>query len=135
MLADSFRCNDCNAFFKNADFYDEKHGLNNPPFEKIPICPRCKSSNFTSFNLKMDKFDICEKLLPAIARINAGISQIKDVFGQKSNNENIEDGVAMLIQLLSEMFDFLSVDIERKIFACITEKDVERLFYYLKGEL
>lgn len=135
MYRSSFRCNDCNKFFSETQFYDEKHGLDNPPFERLAVCPICGSSNFAAIDFKIDKFEISEKILPAIALINSGINQIRDVFGQKSANSNLDGGIAMLNELMIDMFSFISGDIERKILSCTTEKDVERIFLYLKGDL
>lgn len=41
-----FICNDCGCEFEKSDLLTEKHGLDSPPYEKICVCPKCKSTNF-----------------------------------------------------------------------------------------
>lgn len=40
-----FYCRDCGHNFDKPDKIFENHKLNSPPFEKMYICPNCKSSN------------------------------------------------------------------------------------------
>ncbi len=42
-------CHECGYEFQNPAKTKETHGLSNPPFEIICICPRCNSTNFEKF--------------------------------------------------------------------------------------
>ena len=43
-----FRCENCGGEFYEDELkvYTERHGLSEGPFEKIPVCPYCNSTNF-----------------------------------------------------------------------------------------
>ena len=43
-----FRCENCGGEFYEDEFkiYTERHGFSEGPFEKIPVCPHCNSTNF-----------------------------------------------------------------------------------------
>ena len=41
-----YHCKDCGFEFLYADTIIERHTLDSPPFEKIRVCPNCKSYNF-----------------------------------------------------------------------------------------
>ena len=34
-------CNNCMAVFSRPDTIQEKHGLDSPPYETVPVCPTC----------------------------------------------------------------------------------------------
>jgi DNA-directed RNA polymerase subunit RPC12/RpoP len=37
-----YKCDHCGREFEEPDFVEETHGLENPPYEKIAVCPYCK---------------------------------------------------------------------------------------------
>ena len=39
-----YRCKDCKKEFLECITITERHGLSEPPFEKLPACPVCKST-------------------------------------------------------------------------------------------
>ncbi len=41
-----YECTDCGQKFDRPVYVSEKHGLDNPPFERTALCPACKGSNF-----------------------------------------------------------------------------------------
>ena len=47
-------CKECKCEFENPAVIKEKHGLENPPFEKLYVCPRCKSTDY-----KLTKTQYC----------------------------------------------------------------------------
>ena len=38
-----FQCHECDRRFEEPDFVTERHGLESPPYEKMAVCPYCKS--------------------------------------------------------------------------------------------
>ena len=38
-----YECFECERHFEEPDFIVETHGLDSPPYEKIGVCPYCKS--------------------------------------------------------------------------------------------
>ena len=46
-----FKCDDCGAFFTYDELEEvtETHGLPCPPYEKISVCPHCKSTNYDEY--------------------------------------------------------------------------------------
>ncbi len=135
MINTNFVCKDCNKHFRLPEFYDENHGLDNPPYERVSVCPNCKSSNFIEFNDFVEKSDVAERLLDAILLFNDFINEIKNVFGMNFKNENLFDGLGVITDLIYEMFDFLPQNIEQKILNLNTRKELEVILLYLKGEL
>lgn len=41
-----YKCYDCNGEFEFPEKIIEKHSLDNSPYEKIYVCPFCRSANF-----------------------------------------------------------------------------------------
>ena len=46
-----YYCKDCNHKFEKPLIKPESHRLCSPPFEKIYLCPFCKSTNFTEIEI------------------------------------------------------------------------------------
>lgn len=69
-----FKCNSCNETFDVADFYTERHGLDTPPFEQIPICPHCGSEFFHEqkppIKDSMPRTKVIELVLEAARQLN-----------------------------------------------------------------
>lgn len=42
-----YYCLECGCEFENPVKHTEKHGMTNPPYENIYVCPRCKTTNYT----------------------------------------------------------------------------------------
>ena len=40
-------CKKCKEIFDEPDVYNESHGFDYPPYEKIEICPYCGNDDFT----------------------------------------------------------------------------------------
>lgn len=128
-----FFCRECRRLFDDLMFYGEKHGLECPPYERIVVCSKCGSTEIEAFNTLIEKSEVLEKVLPAIAAFNRLDGELKDVFGKGSSNSNLVEGLGLINELVSEMFSFIDVGIERKILKMLTEKDVDNIWIYLKG--
>ncbi len=135
MINTKFICTDCNKHFCFPEIYQENHGIDSPPYERVSICPNCKSSNFIEFNAFVEKIEVAERLLDATFLFNRFINELKDIFGVNFKNENLFEAKAMLSDFICEMFDFLPQNIERKIVNVDTQKGLEEILLYLKGEL
>lgn len=51
-----YRCQDCDYQFLYADSLVDRHNLENPPFEKIAVCPNCKGRNFSEIKKHYCKY-------------------------------------------------------------------------------
>lgn len=128
-----YRCNQCEKIFNTADFYFEKHNLDSPPYERIAVCPYCGNDDFEKYDINIEKIDVAEKILPAIAALNRYWSGIKDVFGNDCINDEFSEVFYELCEFVSELFPFLSVEKEKQIINMHSENDIEKILVYLRG--
>ena len=135
MRNEKFFCKGCNRLFDTPRIYDEKHGLDAPPYERVAVCPVCRSDDFLKFDTVIEKTEVAEKLLPAVMHLNRYFNTLKDVFGADTKNTDLADGVETVVELIYEIFDFIDVDMQRKIFEMESENDVNKILMYLKGGL
>lgn len=126
-MSERFFCRDCNRYFDNPKFYEETHGLDSPPYERISICPYCESDNFTEFDIFIEKYEVAEKILPAIMQLNRYINAIKDVYGFEAKNSNLEDLQDDLIDMLCDMFDCFDYDFKNELLDMCTRYDLEKI--------
>lgn len=133
MMRKTYRCNVCNKKFENPKFYEEKHGLDSPPYERVAVCPHCKSGDFRLFDTFVEKIDVVEKVLRAIAALNRYRDSLKDIFGPDCDNPDFCEGFGEITELISELFDFIPIEIEKRILNAHSEKEIERILSYLKG--
>lgn len=135
MRSEKFFCNECQKTFDIPTFFEEKHGFDSPPYERIAVCPKCKGDNFLRFDTLIEKTEVAERIVPCIMRLNRYVNAIKDVFGFEVKNIDLDEGVDILAEFINEMFCFVNSDVQRKIFEMGNEKDVQRILMYLRGEL
>lgn len=135
MKNEKFFCKGCSRLFDAPKNYDEKHGLDEPPYERVAVCPVCRSDDFLKFDTVIEKIEVAEKLLPAVMHLNRYINVLKDIFGADIKNTDLADGAETVVELLNEAFDFMDVDMQRKIFEMKSENDVNKILMYLKGGL
>ena len=45
-----YYCNNCGGEFHSPKVLREMHGLNTPPYERLLVCPICKSDSFYEIN-------------------------------------------------------------------------------------
>lgn len=130
-----FFCSGCERIFDTAEYYDESHGLDSPPYETVAICPECRSDDFIAFETMIYKDEVVEKVLPAIAALNRLSGNLSDIFGNSMDNNDLNEGLGLLTELVCEMFYFMDVDIEKRLMNMSTDNDVDKLLMCLKGEL
>lgn len=135
MINKRYRCNDCNKFFDDAFYYNETHGLDNPPYERVSVCPHCKSGNFLAFDFNIEKLEVAQKLLSCISSINRYVIKLGDMYGPHCKNEDLQYTADCLCEFINEMFSFASSSIEKKILGCSTYSDEEMILSYLKGDV
>ena len=129
-----FYCNKCKSYFNDVKIYFETHGLDNPPYERVAVCPRCDSSDFFNFESSVEKIEIVENLLQIVKCLNLHIESLENIFGIEMKNCELTDGVEMLIELICEMFEFLDFGMQREMFKLTTENDLHKVLKYIKGE-
>lgn len=135
MIKKTFNCNACKKHFDAPKFYEEKHGLDTPPYERIAVCPYCYSSDFSEFDTAVYKIDVAERVLNSIAFLNKFGDDIKDIFGSSFENSDFNEGLGLLTEYIDEMFDFITVQKSREILNLRSQNDIEKVLLYLKGEL
>lgn len=133
MRNESFFCNGCHRVFKLPEFYDEKHGLDNPPFERVAVCPVCRCDDFLKFDTAIEKYDVVEKILPVAMHLNKYIGALRDIWGDGIKNDDLFCGVEMIAEMVSEMFDFFEVDMQRKILKMDNDRELQEILMYLRG--
>ncbi len=129
-----FFCNKCKRYFSDVKTYFETHGLDNPPYERISVCPKCNSDDFFSFESHVEKIEIVERLLQVVKCLNLHIDSLENIFGIAIKNCELTDGVEMLIEIICEMFGFLDSSMQNEMFKMTTENDLNRVLKYIKGE-
>lgn len=135
MKNERFFCKDCFRYFYQPNIYEEKHGLDSPPYERVAICSKCGGSNFVKVNTLIEKCDVAEKILPVIMMLNKFLISVKDVFGFDLKNDNINSSIEVLSETISEMFDFLDTDMQNKVLFVCDESHINMILKYIKGEL
>lgn len=128
-----FRCNVCNKMFSTAKFYEEKHNLDTPPYERIAVCPMCDKTDFYEYEPYIEKSEVAEKLLIVMAALNRYWADVSDVFGEGCRNENFDNGISTLNEFINELIPFLSVESEKMILKMRTENDIEKIMLNLRG--
>lgn len=51
-----YQCQDCDYEFLYSDSITERHNMQSPPYEKISVCPKCKSQNFSELRNRYCKY-------------------------------------------------------------------------------
>lgn len=135
MRSEKFFCNRCKRYFDEMKIYEERHGLDTPPYERVAVCPECNGDDYFKFDCLIEKQDVAEKLLPIIMKLNRFYKSLTDIFGKNILNSDLSDSVEMSVELIVEMFDFLDIDIQKRILNMGNNAEMERIFMYLKGGL
>lgn len=126
-MSERFFCRECNRFFDNPHYYEETHGLDSPPYERVSICPYCESDDFVGFDVFIEKYEVAEKLLPAVMKLNIFISSLKDVFGLANMSSDLDDAQGELIDMLCDAFDCFEYDFRDELLDMCTEYDLEKV--------
>ena len=133
MIRKAYRCNNCGKVFSTPQIYYETHNLDSPPYERVAVCPHCKSGDFRLFDTFVEKIDVVEKVLRAIAALNRYRDSLKDIFGPDCDNADFCESFGEITELISELFDFIPIEIEKRILNAHSAKEIERILSYLKG--
>lgn len=128
-----FFCNHCKRFFCEPKRYEEWHGLDAPPYEMVVVCSKCGSDDFSEFETDVSKFDIAEGLLCVIAFINKHVADLENLYGVNLKNEELEQAAGLLNEMLNEMFDYMDIDMQKKLFKISTKNEVEQILMCLRG--
>ncbi len=135
MKSERFFCRRCKRYFNKPKIYEEKRGLEYPPYEKLAVCPKCEGDDFCEFNSYIEKIEVVERVLPIVMQLNRYSNALMDIFGNRILNSDLSSSLEMAIELVVEMFDFLDVDMQRKILKMDNDLDMKRIFMYLAGGL
>ncbi len=135
MKSNKFFCSKCGKYFDELKIYEERHGFEHPPYERVSVCPLCNGDDYYTFNSYVEKIDIAEKILPIIMRLNRFHNILKKIFGKNISNNDLSDCMEMLVEVIVEMFDFLEVNMQKRILNMDENNEVEKILRYLKGGL
>lgn len=127
MISERFFCRDCNKYFDNVKIYEETHGLDSPPYERVSVCPYCESDNFTEFDIFIEKYEVAEKTLPAIILLNKQINGVRDLFGIIGEKSDLENARGYLVDMLCDMFDCFDYDFSGELNDMCTGYDLEKV--------
>lgn len=128
-----FKCKDYNRCFGEPHYITETHNLNCPPYEQIDVCPHCKSSEFIPFDPAVDKLVVAEKLLDIIVALNRYDESVKDVYGIRASNVDLDYALRTAAEFVSELYEFLPAVIDNKIIHANSENDTEKIISFLEG--
>lgn len=126
-------CNNCKRFFCEPRRYEEQHGLDAPPYEVVVVCSRCGSDDFKEFDTDISKFEVAEGLLRVTAFINKYVGNLKNLYGMNLKNEELDEASGLINEMICEMFDYMDVDIQNKLFKICTKNEVEQILTCLRG--
>ena len=133
MKSSRYFCKDCNKFFDAPKIYEERHGLDNPPYERIVTCPWCRGSNFCEFETMISKFDVAEVLLGVIVLVNKYIGDLENLYGTNFKNEELDNASGLLNELISDMFEYMDLDVQKKLFKISTKNEADQILMSLRG--
>ena len=133
MMSSTNYCNDCGKFFDKAKIYQERHGLDAPPYERFAVCPRCGNSDFVEFETCIEKFDVAEKLVNIIALINRHYDDLKNIYGSGISNEELDLAQGVLAEMMCEMFDYMDANMQKSLFRIRSVNDANGFLAGLRG--
>jgi hypothetical protein len=129
-----FKCTECNAEFYAPDEYEETHGLDCGPYERVGICPKCKSTDYKEWDNHVEKIDVASVLISTLVNLNRLSNQIADVFGPSFKNEELEFAREMCAEYIEEMYDeFMPCRLSNKMRQAVTTSDAQRIIEWLEG--
>ena len=129
-----FKCTECNAEFYAPEYYEETHGLDCGPYERVGICPECKSTDFKEWDNHVEKIDVARVLINTLANLNRLSNQIADVFGSSFKNEELEFAQEMCAEYIEEMYDeFIPFRISKIMRETTNTSEVDRIIEILEG--
>lgn len=133
MKSERFYCKGCKSFFDEPRYCEEKHGFDNPPYERVAVCVRCGDNNFVKHNSVVEKIEVAEKILSAVMYMNKYCNALMDIYGASLKNTELDNSLEIMVEAIIEMFDFLDNDDARQLFKMCSEGELQRILIRLKG--
>ena len=129
-----YRCHKCGKEFTVPKTYNENHGLDLPPYEPVPICPHCSSTEFAKWELNIEKSEVARTLVNIVAALNRLQNNIADVFGNNFKNEDLEYAQEISAEFVEEMYDeFIPPAVSNAIRQATSTFEVDRIMLRLEG--
>lgn len=128
-----YKCEDCRKTFEYADTVKERHGLPEPPYEIIYVCPYCKSTAFSEYSPNIEKFDVAGKLLEGISDLHIFEKNLKKLLGENIKNENFDDALGVLSEFIIEMFPDISLETTKLIYSVTSDEEIDKILEGLEG--
>ncbi len=80
-----FRCLECGELFKEPLEYEETHGLDTPPYEKMYVCPKCKGHGYSPLiKDTVSRREILDKLVDIMQALNEFEYAVCDTFSESA---------------------------------------------------
>ena len=118
--------------FGEVALLEETHGLDCPPYERIAVCPHCRSTDFVEYNPSIERLDVAAALLPALACLNRYWDSIVDMYGPGAENDDFKSGTSIINDFLSEAFEYMPDTFIDAAVNVRGDEDVQRLISYLE---
>lgn len=129
-----YRCHKCGKKFTVPKTYHENRGLDLPPYEPVPICPHCHSSEFSKWEPNIEKCEVAQTLVNIIAALNRFQNNIADVFGNGFKNEDLEFAQELGAEFIDEIYyEFIPLSVSNAVRKATTKTDVDRIMLKLEG--
>ena len=128
-----YRCDDCRRIFEYADTVKEHHGLAEPPYEIINVCPYCKSTAFSEYNPDIPKYEVAERLLEAIKELHIFRKALEKLFGEEIESENLDDALGNITEFILEMFPDISIENSKLLYSLSSYEEIKTVLKALEG--
>ena len=122
-----FKCTECGEEFYTPEYYEETHGLDCGPYERVGVCPKCESTDYKEWDDKVEKIEVADLLLKILAALNCLKNSISDVFGD-FKNEELEYAREICAEYVEEMYDeFIPRRISEMMREIVNSSDAEQI--------
>lgn len=134
-MSDMYFCRDCGSVFDTPGSYEETHGFEYGPYESVAICPYCNGDDFTEFETSVEKIEVAEQVVPIILRLNNYVSELENLYGTEIKNSDLLDSIDNAAEFVSDLYDFMDMDLQRKLLMMKSETEAEKILMRLSGEI
>jgi hypothetical protein len=129
-----FKCLSCGETFIDPEIYEETHGLDCGPYERVAVCPNCASTNFSEWEPNVEKIEVAQVLVNVAAALNRLQNSIADVFGASFKNEDLEHARDISIEFVEEIYDeFMPLAVSNAMRIATSTNDVNKILLNLEG--
>ena len=132
-MSDTFFCRDCGSVFDTPSSYEETHGFEYGPYESVAICPYCNSDDFVEFEPSVEKIEVAEQIVPIILKLNNYVSELENLYGIEIKNSDLLDSIDNAAEFISDLYDFMDLDLQRKLLKMKSETEAEKILMSLSG--